>query len=333
MKRLKDWDPHTPVVLACRPGLGEFFKHYGLCDEFVAVDKRAPDRGRAALDRLMKEKWNYVFVPHESVRTALWMRRLRADCKVGFKNWWNGFVYNKRVVRPVEFPDALRQLSLLTAVDERLAERFASDEVQSLRNLKSQSSPVDFTAPRIPDWASMQVMQHQPSRRVVFLAPGSTWGTKRWTVKGYEELARMLIMRGYDVDFVGSRAERELCDEIERGVKKYVRDDGPQIFNHAGETSLAALVKLLSGGEALVSNDSGAMHAAAAAGLPTVAVFGPTTLELGFRPWQNRAIVVQRELKCRPCGKHGPQKCPIGTHECMKSISAGEVMRALETLL
>ena len=96
---------------------------------------------------------------------------------------------------------------------------------------------------------------------------------------------------------------------------------------------MGQLVDMFTQGTALVCNDSGAMHAAAAAGLPTVAVFGPTVLAQGFRPWQNQAMVVQRRLECRPCGKHGSDKCPIGTHACMEGIEAGEVLEALESLI
>jgi heptosyltransferase-2 len=79
--------------------------------------------------------------------------------------------------------------------------------------------------------------------------------------------------------------------------------------------------------EALICNDSGLMHLASVAGLPTVAVFGPTTIALGYRPWQNQARVVERELFCRPCGKHGHVRCPLNTHECMKSISESQVLK------
>lgn len=162
------------------------------------------------------------------------------------------------------------------------------------------------------------------SRRV-FLAPGSVWATKRWTVDGYATLARALLADGYQVELVGSGGERELCDGIAAQV--------PDLKNHAGKTSLSELVALFRTGAVLVCNDSGAMHAAAVAGLPTVAIFGPTVLAQGFRPWQNRALVVQRELGCRPCGKHGAKQCPIGTHECMKAITADDVRRAFDRLL
>lgn len=333
MKRIKEWDPDARVVLACRPGLGEFFKKFGLADEIVAIDKKKPQERARALEILKKENWNVVFVPHESPRTALMMRKLKAKHKVAFKNWWNWLVYDKRVTKPQDLPDALRQLSLLAPMDSRLAENFSSEEVLALKNLQTRTPEmVDYSKPQIPEFASMQVAQHKGGRNVIFMAPGSTWNTKRWTPKGYIELSRMLIAKGYEIELVGSKAERELCDEVQRAVLLNAKP-GAKITNEAGNTSLADLVEKFREGVALVTNDSGSMHAASAAGLPAVAVFGPTTLNLGFRPWQNQARVVQLDLDCRPCGKHGHDKCPLGHHHCMEKISALEVMKAVEDLL
>jgi heptosyltransferase-2 len=333
MKRIKDWDPDTPVVLACRPGLGDFFKKFGLADEIVAIDKKDKAAAQQTLAKLAQQKWDVLFVPHESPRTALMMRKLKAKHKVSFSKWWNGLVYDRRVKKPVDFPDALRQLSLLTPLDSKLAENFCSEEIQALKNPQTRTPHVvDFSRPVIPEWASMQVAQHTGGRHVIFMAPGSTWNTKRWTARGYVELARMLLARGYEIELVGSKAERQLCNEIEFAVLDEAKP-GSLIANRAGATSLAELVERFRTGVALVSNDSGAMHAASAAGLPTVAIFGPTTLNLGFRPWQNRAQVVQLDLDCRPCGKHGHDKCPLGHHHCMEKIDALTVMKAVELVI
>jgi heptosyltransferase-2 len=74
---------------------------------------------------------------------------------------------------------------------------------------------------------------------------------------------------------------------------------------------------------------------AALVSAPTVGIFGPTILEFGFRPWNSNAIVVEthKQLTCRPCGKHGPQVCPVGTHECMESINVETVWKAGQILL
>jgi heptosyltransferase-2 len=302
--------------------LGDFFLRQGLVDEILVVDKKSGPGRKAALARLWRERWNVVLVPHQSVRTALWMSRVHADEKVSFRTWWNFPFFSRRVVRPLDLPDALRQLSLMAPVDSSLAERFATDEIETLKNPIEQS-PLRLVPP--PEWASMQVLTPKPDGRRIYMAPGSVWATKRWSGRGYEEVARALLTRGFEVILVGSPDERELCAAIAAHV--------PGVQNQAGKTSLADLVSELARGTAMICNDSGAMHAAAAAGLPTVAVFGPTTLDLGFRPWNSRAVVVQKILSCRPCGKHGPQVCPIGTHECMQTLPAAEVLKALDQLL
>jgi heptosyltransferase-2 len=76
-----------------------------------------------------------------------------------------------------------------------------------------------------------------------------------------------------------------------------------------------------------VCNDSGAQHLAGLVGTPTVSIFGPTVPQQGFVPWNpNVQLIENKNLKCRPCGKHGPESCPIGTHECMNSIKPDQVL-------
>jgi heptosyltransferase-2 len=329
LKRIKEWDHGTPLVLACRPGLGEFFLAAGLVDEVIEINKRTREGRQQARAKLHGREWDIIFVPHESPRTASWIWRLKTKrAKIGFKRWWNFLVFQRRVIKPMELPDALRQLSLLTAVDADLKSKFMSGEVQRWRNPLEQNSLEDFRSVPIPSWASMTLRKSPlvAQRRRVFLAPGSVWATKRWTIEGYQNLAQLLHDQGYQVELVGSQAEKPLCDQIQKVVTG--------LTNRAGTTSLRQLVELFAQDDALalVCNDSGAMHAAAIAGLPSVAIFGPTVLAQGFRPWQDQALVVQRPLACRPCGKHGSQVCPIGTHECMKDIGAPEVLAALKQL-
>src|SRR5690606_37578329 len=123
---------------------------------------------------------------------------------------------------------------------------------------------------------------------------------------------------------IGSPEEASYAQEIQEKI--------PGALNIAGKPSLIELVQLFKFGRYLVSNDNGAMHLGSVAGIPTVAIFGPTTLDLGYRPWNNRALVVEDvNLPCRPCGKHGHQKCPLGTHACMKNVSPRAVKKALDS--
>jgi heptosyltransferase-2 len=83
----------------------------------------------------------------------------------------------------------------------------------------------------------------------------------------------------------------------------------------------------------LVTNDSGPMHIAVAEGVPVIAIFCATTPALGFYPYSSKAVVLEKDLPCRPCSSHGGRRCPLGTEDCIRLIGPEQVYRAVERLL
>ena len=84
----------------------------------------------------------------------------------------------------------------------------------------------------------------------------------------------------------------------------------------------------------LVTNDSSPQHLASAMGTPTITLFGPTVPAFGFGPLAPRSIALGTAgLDCRPCHHHGPQVCPLQHWRCMRELTAGDVVRAVETIL
>jgi heptosyltransferase-2 len=84
----------------------------------------------------------------------------------------------------------------------------------------------------------------------------------------------------------------------------------------------------------LVTNDSAPMHLASAAGTPTVAIFGPTVPDFGYGPLAPLASAVGHDtLPCRPCDRHGPRRCPLGHHRCMRDLLPSDVAARARTLL
>lgn len=328
---MREWrrrEPEHRLVLVCRKGLGAYFSEQGIVDEVIEVTKKDPGAWKKQQRELLQREFNNVICPHPSFRSAWLVSQLNVrGVRVGFARWWNVKMFDRRVVRPDHLPDALRQLSLLAALDSDFAEEFSyfSSEPEVASGAWS-GELIDYRGLEIPQWARLdgEGGERAPSRKV-FIAPGSVWATKRWVAEGYEEVARRLVGRGYDVHFVGGPEERELCEQIKARVEG--------VENHAGEWSIPQTVAQMREALVLIANDSGAIHMAAAAGLPTVSIFGPTTPDLGFRPWQSNALVVQKNLPCRPCGPHGHHKCPIGTHDCMKLISPDQVLSAVNRLI
>jgi heptosyltransferase-2 len=330
LKQIRILYPKNPIVLVCRPGLGEFFLTAGLVDELAEMNKRNKAEFKAEMTKLKKRQWARIFCPHQSFRSALMVRSLKVhEFSVGFAHWWNFFAFSKRMKKPLELPDALRQLSLLCRTNASFKKKWESEIVN--RGFENTDSQRDFNyaqTPTIPDWASMRAARKDlevvSGGRPIFIAPGSVWPTKRWTEEGFAELAKTLVKKGHQVVFVGSAGESAICERL-------ATQSGT--VSVAGKTTLAGLIDLFRSGQALVANDSGAMHAASVAGLPCVAVFGPTVLKFGFRPWQNQAVVAQVELACRPCATHGGQRCPIKTHACMTAVQANHLEKLLMGLI
>src|SRR5262249_59398678 len=117
----------------------------------------------------------------------------------------------------------------------------------------------------------------------------------------------------------GGDADRSLADEIADAT-------GGRSIDTTGRLSLLASAEVIGRARVLVTNDSAPLHLASAMNPPTVAVFGPTVPAFGFGPLADRAVVAEHpSLECRPCDRHGPQRCPLGHWRCMREITAGDV--------
>jgi heptosyltransferase-2 len=172
-----------------------------------------------------------------------------------------------------------------------------------------------------------------PPQPYVVFAPGAAYGkAKQWPPMRYGELAVRLIAERKTVVLVGSPADADACAEIARVVSGSTGGAG-SLVDMSGRTSLSDLATVLAGAAAVVSNDSGAMHLAAAVGARVVAVFGATnerrTAPLTRGPDAPRAVVVATNVWCRPCML---RECPID-HRCMTGVSAAAVHEALRSVM
>jgi heptosyltransferase-2 len=152
------------------------------------------------------------------------------------------------------------------------------------------------------------------------MAPGAAYGrAKQWLPERFTELATLLAgERDLRAVLVGASADAAVCRQIAACA--------PGAIDLCGKTDLPSLAGVLSRAHAVVANDSGAMHLAAATGAHVVAVFGATnekrTAPLRASAAAPAATVVKSDVWCRPCML---RECPID-HRCMTSISARAVL-------
>lgn len=159
----------------------------------------------------------------------------------------------------------------------------------------------------------------EPSATIVGFAPGAAYGqAKRWPPGRVAQVIAALSRAGVTAVLVGARADRETARAIESALPP-----GTRVVDLIGRTSLRELVGVIARCAAFVSNDSGAMHVAAAIGVPLTAIFGPTD-ERATAPAGN-ADVILRDVFCRPCML---RDCPID-HRCMKRIDVDSVLSSV----
>ena len=164
------------------------------------------------------------------------------------------------------------------------------------------------------------------SRPIIGVAPGAAYGrAKRWLPERYAHVAARLSGE-FDASVVllGSSHDRDAGYEIESILAAMSEAaTRKRVLNLIGRTDLSELMGLLACCRVLICGDSGAMHLAAAIGVPVTAIFGPTDDRLTAPVGSHK--VLTDPVWCRPCFF---RDCPID-HRCMTRISEERVFRAV----
>ena len=151
---------------------------------------------------------------------------------------------------------------------------------------------------------------------VIGVNPGAAYGSaKRWLPERFAAAARELAARdGASIVIFGAAGEKELCGEVTAACGGH---------NLAGDTTLREFIDMSAACRLSLANDSGAMHIAAAVGVPCVTVFGPTD-ESATGPVGASAVLVRKLVHCAPCKL---RECPID-HRCMNRVTVEQVVEA-----
>lgn len=157
------------------------------------------------------------------------------------------------------------------------------------------------------------------------LQPGARWNNKRWPVQSFAELVQLLAQKNPGTRFaiLGSDEDRPLGEIISHAAPD-------RCLNLCGETSLLEMIEWLRLCQLLITNDTGPMHAAAALGLPVIALFGPTEPRR-TGPYGQLENVLRLNLPCSPC--LSGQCTYLQPDECLKAISPAMVFAAVQKKL
>jgi heptosyltransferase-2 len=259
---------------------------------------------RALAERLKAARYSRAIVLPNSWKSALvpWLARIPR--RIGYMGEFRyGLLTEARRLDRKALP--------------RLVDRFAALAATPGALVPMPPAPV-----LVPDLANRnaaaRAMHLRMDRPIVVLCPGAEYGpAKRWPPTHFADLAARFLAHGAQVWLVGSPNDKLAASSVMQAAG----DVGRSIRDLTGRTDLGTAIDMLSLASVVVSNDSGLMHAAAAVGVPLVALFGSSS-PIYTPPLSPLAHVAKIDIACSPCFK---RECPLGHFKCMRELKADAV--------
>lgn len=314
-RAIKRVSPRSHLAALVTPAAAPLLEADPYLDALLTYDKEGGETLADVLRKVRGVQFDWLLSPHRSHRSGLLSLLSRIPVRVGFSRAGFSWAYNRRVARPEAAHEVDRDLALLRGLGQ---EPQASDRVLHVGYSAEEQEQVDEVL------RDAGVSVGQP---LAGLCPGSVWPTKRWGADGFGAVARSFARQGLRPVLLGGPGDVEVA----RRVEELAGAGG--VVNAVGRTPLKALAAWMDRLSVLVTNDSAPLHVAAARGTPTVALFGPTTQDLGFGPLHAAARVVEADVACRPCGLHGGRRCPKGHFRCMAEVTPEQVLRAAAAVI
>ena len=308
--------PQAHIAILARPYVADLYTDQHVADELVRYDWRgihAGFRGRERLASELRAKKIDTALLLQNAFDAAWIAwRARIVERIGYNRDGRGLLLTRRIPVPRrdEIPahekfyylELLRRAGWIDTLPETPEIKL---EVPERKGQQAQATLLENGA-------------RADCFRIAVGAGASYGSAKCWPPRRFAETLNLFLKQtDGEVILFGTAAESQVSAAIgEQLVRRPI--------DMTGKTSIAELPALLSRCQMFVGNDSGAMHVAAAVGLPIVAIFGPTDPE-GTAPVTPRCTIVQRRPYCSPCFL---RKCPTD-HRCMTAVTESMVEEAM----
>jgi len=303
------------IAIVVRPYVADIYRDQEICNQLIPYDPESLHAGFSGRERLAAElraqKFDVALLLQNAFDAAWLAWRANIPERIGYARDGRSLLLTKAVPLPRigETPthEKFYYLELLRR----------AGWLDSLRDESFIGLSVPEEKRRSADEFLRKSGARQGALRMAIGAGASYGSAKCWQPSRFADVANRLQSEvNADVILFGTAAEVAVSTAI-------AAEMGRPPVNLTGKTTIADLPALLSQCHLFIGNDSGAMHVAAAVGLPIVAVFGPTD-PLGTAPVTPCCSIVQQKPYCSPCFL---RRCPTD-HRCMKAITAGMVEAA-----
>ena len=298
VSKIKEKYPDSDIYYLTTPLGKEILKNNPKIKEIIVYDKRGKDKGFAAfisfVRKIRKLEIDVCLTPHRYLRSSILSFLSGASIRVGYDIASLSFVYNKKI----KYDKTKHEVEKLLSFVDDSPKRFELEMYPSEKDkIKIDTILKNFSQ----------------NKKIILIAPGSKWFTKRWPEEYFKTLIQNLVKRNdLLIVITGGKEEKEI--ELNLDSK---------VLDLRGEISLLELAELIKRAILVVSNDSAPIHITSAfPNTRIVGIFGPTVKEFGFFPWSKNSKVFEiNGLYCRPCAIHGGNFCPEKHFRCMREIT------------
>jgi len=311
VQRLHDVFPEAELHFMVKEQYKDIPQQFGVPLQVISYSKSAGFHFS-----LLRAKYDIVFDLHAKLSTIL----VRLFCLGAQK-----FAYDKQRRLREQIVRHKTDQSLNSTLDlYRTALQKAAKGLNELALEEPLSSPLLHLSEHSIE--SMRSKLSLPAdKKLIALFPGATHNTKRYP---REYFTRMIQMANDNLHFLlmGSEGDMGITHRIHADTLHRSTDFG-------GKFSIRESMQVIALSDAVITNDSGPMHLAAALGKSQIAVFGATHPRLGFRPLNAKAVILCKNVICQPCSLHGGKLCPRKHFACMLSIEPTQILDELSKLI
>ena len=298
VSKVKEKYPDSDIYYLTTPLGKEILKNNPKIKEIIVYDKRGKDKGFVAfisfVRKIRKLKIDVCLTPHRYLRSSILSLLSGASIRVGYDIASLSSVYNKKI----KYDKTKHEVEKLLSFVDDSPKRF------ELEMYPSEKDKIKI------DTILKNFFQN---KKIILIAPGSKWFTKRWPEEYFKTLIQNLVKRDdLLIVITGGKEEKEI--ELNLDSK---------VLDLRGEITLLELAELTKRAVLVVSNDSAPIHITSAfPDTRIIGIFGPTVKEFGFFPWSKNSKVFEiNGLYCRPCAIHGGNSCPEKHFRCMREIT------------
>lgn len=302
---IKSYVAQAEIHFVTRKDLAPIVENHPAIKKLWVLDRALGIRGLITLAKeLRAEKFTHVYDAHNNMRSMVIRLCVRAD---------------NTLVRPM-----MRfKRFLLIKFQKNLFEKPFSGQRDLIKPLEKWG--MKFKLPQAPQLFLNESVQKKARELTVqlkdyiVLVPSAAYELKRWPIEYWDEFVKINTDRTFVV----------LAGKDDFFTKQL--NSNPNVVNFTGTTDLLTSAAVIQNAKLTISNDTGLLHFAEQLGKPTIALMGPAPF--GF-PSRASTVILERNLKCRPCSKHGQGPCvnPV-FQECLRAITPAEVTVQMNKIL